>query len=383
MQQQYSARDRIFLSYATEDYAVAEWLTFKLTALGYSVWCDRVQLLGGESYPTEIDTAIKEQTFRFIALLSRSSLNKPNPVKERTLALNIARERHTDFLIPLNLVGLGPTELPWELSDLDYIDFRRWDRGLSQLVKALQKAEAPRPIADGSSVVVSSVIPDALLREEPEDIFSNILTIRRVPASVLSVQFKHSPTESELDLGNCQWPHWRVSPRTLLAFESPPDSLVQVFGLASILPSAWRSTQSIEGVPSRNAVKALVSKSLIVLCLRRGLVLGVDRRRLHFPPGFAPGNKLVYTHPDGKKGHLFAVGERGFFRAGRKSERYRYHLSPRFTVHQHLIDDFGITLNIGLHITDLEGRSLSTKSTLARIKRITGDWWNKAWGTGS
>ncbi len=44
-------RDHLFISYVTEDAALAEWLTLKLTPAGYRVWCDRVKLLGGESCP--------------------------------------------------------------------------------------------------------------------------------------------------------------------------------------------------------------------------------------------------------------------------------------------------------------------------------------------
>src|SRR5713226_3217000 len=96
-------RAHLFISYAREDWPFVEWLALRLTAEGYKVWCDRFKLLGGESYPRDIDRAIKERTFRLLALLSRSSLNKPNPLKERTLALNLARERREDFLIPLNV----------------------------------------------------------------------------------------------------------------------------------------------------------------------------------------------------------------------------------------------------------------------------------------
>ncbi|MGD0856653.1 MAG: toll/interleukin-1 receptor domain-containing protein, partial [Dehalococcoidia bacterium] len=71
--------DHLFISYATEDGELAEWLTLRLTAAGYKVWCDRVKLLGGESYPRDIDKAIKTQTFRMLALISKSSLTKENP----------------------------------------------------------------------------------------------------------------------------------------------------------------------------------------------------------------------------------------------------------------------------------------------------------------
>ena len=79
-------RDHLFLSYAGEDGALAKWLTLKLVSEGYRVWCDRVKLLGGESYPKDISTAIRERTFRFVPLLSHYSIAKENPLKERTLA---------------------------------------------------------------------------------------------------------------------------------------------------------------------------------------------------------------------------------------------------------------------------------------------------------
>ena len=132
-------QDHIFISYASEDGALEEWLALKLTAEGYKVWCDRTHLLGGESYPTDIDFALKHQTFRVLALLSRSSLQKPNPIKERTLSLNIGKERKIDFLIPLNIDGLSPTELDWMTSDLTFIPFRGgWAQGFAKLLKKLE-----------------------------------------------------------------------------------------------------------------------------------------------------------------------------------------------------------------------------------------------------
>ena len=139
--------EHLLINYATEDWALAEWLTRKLTAEGYRVWCDRFMLLGGESYPREIDEAIKNRTFRMLSLLSRASLTKPNPLKERTLALNIARERGIDFVIPLNVDGLRPTELDWMSSDLTFIPFSHgWAAGLRQLLAKLRSIDTPRSL---------------------------------------------------------------------------------------------------------------------------------------------------------------------------------------------------------------------------------------------
>src|ERR1700752_2466117 len=83
-------RDHLFISYAGEDWPFVEWLALRLKAEGYKGWCDRFKLLGGESYPKDIDEAIKNRTIRLLAVLSRYSVQKPNPLKERTLALNLA-----------------------------------------------------------------------------------------------------------------------------------------------------------------------------------------------------------------------------------------------------------------------------------------------------
>ena len=122
-------RDHLFINYASEDGVLAEWLTLRLAAEGYKVWCDKVKLLGGESYPVDVDLGIKESTFRLISLLSKHSLKKPNPLKERTLAINLGKERKIDFVIPLNVDGLSPTQLDWMTNDLTFIPFHQsWAR---------------------------------------------------------------------------------------------------------------------------------------------------------------------------------------------------------------------------------------------------------------
>src|SRR5438552_18689710 len=139
---QSQALEHLLINYATEDCALAACLTRKLTAEGYRVWCDRFKLLGGESYPREIDDAIKNRTFRMLSLLSRASLTKPNPLKERTLGLKIAAARGIDFVIPLNVDGLSATELDWMTTDLTYIPFSHgWAPGLRQLLAKLQSID--------------------------------------------------------------------------------------------------------------------------------------------------------------------------------------------------------------------------------------------------
>jgi hypothetical protein len=210
------ARDHLFISYAWEDGAFAEWLALKLTAEGYRVWCDRFKLLGGESYPQDIDRAIREQTFRLLALMSYHSVNKPNPLKERTLALNLARERKEDFLIPLNVDGLAPTEVGWMLSDLSYISFHRsWADGLSQLLKKLLSLDAPRRLAaDGRGAVTDWFTRRDAVSTGPERLWTNLLAIEELSTELLCVTLGSPPAAELL----ATWPHYRQSDCVYWAF---------------------------------------------------------------------------------------------------------------------------------------------------------------------
>ena len=58
------------------------------------------------------------------------------------MAINIAREREIEFLIPLNIDGLKPTELDWMISDLTFIPFEDWANGLKGLLKKLESIES-------------------------------------------------------------------------------------------------------------------------------------------------------------------------------------------------------------------------------------------------
>jgi hypothetical protein len=111
-------------------------------------------MLGGEPFPKIIDEAIKTRTFRLVALLPRHSPQKPSPRKERALALNLGREWEIDFMIPLNVDGLKPSQLLWDYSELTYIVFEDWAAGLDQLLRALAKAGAPR-LGNVGSVLVA------------------------------------------------------------------------------------------------------------------------------------------------------------------------------------------------------------------------------------
>ena len=75
-----SGTDHLFISYATENTVFADWLARKLMSEGYKVWYDRLNLLGGESYPANIDIASCPETHP----LARVSSRRPGYWQPRT-----------------------------------------------------------------------------------------------------------------------------------------------------------------------------------------------------------------------------------------------------------------------------------------------------------
>lgn len=146
-------RDHLFVSHAPPDWALAEWLTLRLTAEGYRVWSSRFSTLGGQRYPRDVAAAIRERVFRVLALLSRASLSTPAADDARELALAVARERRNDFLIALTADDPGSMALDPVIRRFPRVPFHdRWETGFAALLAMLRTLDTPRPLVDGPEV---------------------------------------------------------------------------------------------------------------------------------------------------------------------------------------------------------------------------------------
>lgn len=368
-------QEHLFINYATEDAALAEWLTLKLTSFGYKAWCDRFELLGGERFPRDIDKAIKEKTFRLLSILSKASLEKENPTKERTLALNISRARKTDFLIPLKAEPLSATDLNWMVSDITYISFHEsWASGLTQLLKKLDKIGTPRNLANGNQIAVSALLDEDVIEQKSEKLYSNLIEVKKIPELVQRFQLRRPPSPLEADQMLSTWPVYRIDETTFLAFQGPPTSLADKLNIRRVGGAIWRDLQTIDGFKSGDVVSSLLRRSVESRCLNRGLLANQDQRLLYFPNALVKNNKLSFTGYDGKRTHLLAVGQRT-----KSGAKYRYHLAPQFLVRRNLAHEYSIVVRVRLRITDLEGKGLPRYSALARRKHVCAQWWNSEW----
>jgi len=367
-------QEHLFISYAWENCALADWLVRQLTAHGYRVWCDRFEMLGGEPFPKIIDEAIKTRTFRLIALLSRYSLNKPNPRKERTLALSLSRERGIDFMIPLNVDGLKASELPWDYSDLTYIPFENWWTGLEQLLAKLTKLGAPRPITvdDGRAIAAATFLPQRVMVNRPEALRTNCFSFERIPERLYVIEWNQG-VPADLDGLKPVWSHYDLPNRRIVAFSLPPQS-VQAAAYTEIASVEWRTAGMIEGVNCRNIVSNLLWQAIVRTLVSRGLRRDSDSGAFYFPRGVLPKNKIKFFGRRGRKTWVAVVGEKTF-----RGKPYRYHLAPDFVIRQDLGADFMAQLRIRVLLTDAKSKRLSTAALIPRRKHLAASWFNRHW----
>lgn len=238
-------RKLLFISYAYEDEALAKWLARKLALYGYGVWIDQIKILGGESWVEEVDVAIKERSFRVLAILSKHSIDKPNPRKERTLALQLSKQRGLkDFLITLNQDGV---DADWTLSDISWISFREsWADGLRRLLKKLESIGAPK-IHQGNPAIAKATLDRGteFVIQKPEELITNWMPFAPLPEKIKIFDTRRLSTDEER-----AWPNYGLGNGLVVAFEAPSTELA-----ARCKPTGeeyhWPSVGNLHGSPKR------------------------------------------------------------------------------------------------------------------------------------
>ena len=372
-------RDHLFISCVPEDGALADWLVRKLTAEGYLVWCERFNLLGGERYPTDVDDAIKNQTFRFLGLYSQVSLKNPEVMRQRMFALNIASERNQEFIIPLNVDGVSEAQLDEVTKALRFLLFQHgWASGLKQLLRKLKSINCPQMLCrEGKRIAAETFLGTDLLSETKETLFSNCLRVLQIPEVIYSFKVSNALPEETLNKLKLNWSFRSVDPYTYLSFHKPPASLMKEYGISENGGSLWHVFEKINGISSLNLVSELIRKSLIVKCSQEGLQYCDKTNLLYFPSGSVKNNRLYLACPDdGSKTYVASCGKRNFWPIG----EYLYYLAPSFSVCRDLFGNFTILIRIRIRLADTDGKALTNKRTIdSRRKHLCRNWWNKEW----
>jgi hypothetical protein len=266
------------------------------------------------------------------------------------------------------------------VSDLTYIDFQNnWAEGLNQLVKALGKADTPRPLSDGCERVVASVIPPELILPGTERLYSNLFPVLPLPNAVITFEFLRCPRAQERATMGREWAGYRIDEKRFVAFQQPPSN--DDFWRHKVIDAhIWREKDNIHGIATQNVISHLLKKSLRVFSLSKGMQETEDGNWLHIPRGLLNGDRQGFVGLDGRKTWISVTGTKGLFRPGKKTEEYHYYLAPSFLIRQDLSDDFIVVMSIRVHIADSKGKTYPPRSAQARRKAATAAWWNWEWG---
>lgn len=366
-------RDHIFISYAWEDGALAEWLALKLTSEGYKVWIDRYMLLGGEPWPKDIDSAIEDRAFRVVHLISRFSLKKPNPTKERIKALAVGKHlKIEDFLITLNVDNTSVHQIPFEVTDINYIQFDNWATGHKRLVTKLEKIGTPRSSHEQGAVIAASVyIPEGTIVDEASEVTSNLIDIEEAVqfavVGKMTMKGNGQPYLSRLD-----WTFRPISASIFLSLDTPPSTSDIEFDVLSFM-----EIQDRYSIDSANLIKELLRRHFLSHCMKRGLrpIYGISKTGkkildgAYVPVGHEGGDQITINQ-NSRPRKIKIVS---------KGNVFSYHLALDVRARETTKNKYEMQLVPSLHLTDATGTKLPNSQALYYRRQITRSWFNGAY----
>jgi hypothetical protein len=145
-----SNKKLIFISHAQpEDDYLAIWLASKLRLLGYHVWVDKDNLKKGDAFWNEIELKMKNESLRFIPLVSQAyidkSLNKNTGVFLEVSLSKVISKKIQNYVLPLKVDGCSFDDFPISILPLDTIDFSaNWGKALKELIEEFELQGIPK-----------------------------------------------------------------------------------------------------------------------------------------------------------------------------------------------------------------------------------------------
>lgn len=369
----------LFISYAIEDVMLAGWLSRKLAAQGYAIWFDQLKLLGGEPWPQTIDDAIKNRTFRMLALMSQYSIHKPNPSKERTLALKIARSRETpDFLITLKV---DKAELDWLTTDISYIAFNRgWAEGWRALLKKLEAISAPKTLPQATHIAASSFpTGEDLVSAADETLYANVIRVKRFPNKLRVFRATNSLDSKEWGALKASWPYYRINNDALVALFAPPAAFAGQI-VATQEQCLWTDTEMFRGVRARDIAANLITRVLGRRLMKAGCLEHPKRPGTYYLLStFNETGRLTFQGFRPRKTWLRIRGRVTFRRSLGLRESNYYYFAFRLKLARGLDQSFYVQLTPTLVFADEHEKLILDKSVGSRRKQVTKMWYNAKW----
>lgn len=383
-------KDTIFISHATpEDNDFTRWLGSKLELAGYKVWHDLARLKGGDYFWDKIEAAIRNESFRFLAVVSTVSVTKSGVKDELGLAATIERSL-PGFIIPLRIDHFDFGLFPITIHRKNALDFASgWHKGLAALVDTLEEVGAPKISKPDPALArhwLAEVKAGAILRtEHPENLDSTWLPVQSLPQSLEMARFLGSERKIKLTQENIVLP-WFEHEDRIVGF-AKSDDLVSLMKNSAMLKAAGGvdTTTFIEGGSTfggkpvakgeaRKRVANLVRQAWELSMEARGLGVHVQsggRKVFYVTPAMTKGERIAFVDVDGRTRRKALHG-----RSEKRKANWSYAVGmvPAFD------DPWRIELRSTIVFTDDEGRPIDTAVKAHRLRMsFCRSWWNDRW----
>lgn len=383
------SRDAIFISHATpEDNDFTRWLAAKLTLAGYRVWHDLDRLKGGDVFWDKIENAIREESYRFIAVVTEKSFSKQSVRNEWELAPTVEK-LVPGFLIPVRIDGFEFSRLPITMHRKNTIDFAGgWHIGLSNLLDTLGAANAPRVAepdpASARQWLAGEKEGAILLAQSPETLESTWLPILSLPESIESARILGSNRGIKVTQANGRLPWFEFGDR-IVGFAKGPE-LVDLMAETVMLKAAGgnETTSFISGGISwgDNKVSINDARYRVENLIRQAWVLAMDKvglktyvlsggRVVHYATKeLLPGGKCAFVDADGR------VRKKSLFgRSERRKANWHYAVGIRPS----LDDPWRIELRATIVFTGDDGVPFEAARAQSLRMGFCRSWWNDRW----
>lgn len=391
----------IFLSHANpEDNEFTLWLALQLAREGYPVWCDLTKLLGGEDFWKDIQRAIRERTQKFVYVLSKTSNTKDGPLRELTVAQNVARNHGLhDFVIPAHIDDLPHREITIEIARLNVVGFKRgWADGLAKLLEKFEEDGVTKDARFGPQAVTSwwrtHFDAQSGVVDEPDECFSNWFRIQSLPEHLYFHKMHRS--DSGLSWAAEELPYPAIDYREFVLSFAPHRDFMDELGDSVLVDYSerCRTADFLEGSPEitlvsrrerRKVMHRLMHRLLRVAWERfadaRGLPMRELSRRaksVYFTTEQVPDRKAFFTGVAGKTTYRSLVGYRNVRRGPESAYKRHWHfgieLKPllypeiAYVVKPHVFFSYD-----GREIWENVGMSHRARRSQCK------DWWNPHW----
>ncbi len=198
-------KETIFISHATpEDNEFTIWIASRLELLGYKIWIDKNELLGGEKFWEEIEKTIKEKSIKFLLVYSNNicDINNPGKIKsgiqkEVDFAKTILSQDNQlkDFITLLH-IDQSPFNLFDGSQELNQIVFNsNWAEGLEVLLKKFSKDNIPRSSTQTTNSFSKWYLDEYLIKNQiikkRELYYTNWWSVEQIPQNFFIFKYKN------------------------------------------------------------------------------------------------------------------------------------------------------------------------------------------------